>query len=153
MMINILSLRSLLQNMKKSSDGKGLKITIITIIIIVLTYFSWFAFQGHHCRKLRGHGFSYEIEGGLFSKWDYVSFYFFSSPEKTGVGPIIGGGPLQVKCRDVTGDGLPEYIIFHKRYEEEQTILQVDLDSGMYHIYFTNGLKVHYPPEGFYADF
>ncbi len=129
-----------------------LNVVIFTILLIIPISF-WITFQGNSCRKLQKHGFSYTIEGGFLSTWDYVSFYFFKDVNNAGKGPVIGGGPLKVICKDVTGDQLPEYIVRHRGENENQTILQVDIDSGTYHIYSTNWLKVNYPVEGFYADF
>jgi hypothetical protein len=102
------------------------------------------------CRTLRKLGFHYTKTGGWDSpSWDILLFSFFIDVKRSGIGPEIAGDCLKVKCRDVDGDGLPEFIIQSQIYKTYRTILKVDPKVGGYHVYSTKGLGVAYPEEGY----
>ncbi len=115
-----------------------------------MAFISLFLLGNSQCRKLHTYGFRYTITGGKSPTWDTVNFYFFRSAEESNVGPRISGSCLKVECRDIDGDDLAEFIIQSNVTKPYKTILKVTLDSGSYHVQYTEGLKVSFPQEGFY---
>lgn len=130
-------------------SGADVMIGIIALIIVLVLAYCFL--PDIQCRKLKKHGFDYEIMGAEVSPtWDDV-FFFFRNPEGKKIeGPWIAGSRLKVRCRDVDEDGMPEFIVQSKVYKTYQTILKVDLESGSYHVHYTKGLKVNYPQEGYH---
>lgn len=125
-------------------------IWLLFIIISILALFIYFCCGNSQCKKLRKHGFSYSFSGGDSPTWDSIMFYFFKNTETTNLGPEISGSCLQVSCHDVDNDGFAEFIIQSQVTRTYKTILKVDIHSGKYHVLYTEGLKVHYPQEGYF---
>jgi hypothetical protein len=127
---------------------------ILLMISLVFVYlvFTHRKYPDRKCRELQKHGFWYEYEIGTSqtsATWDTILFFFESSEGKRVEGPEITGSLLQVRCRDVDDDGVLEFIVQSRVTNGYQTILKVDPDSGNYHVHYTDGLKVHYPKEGY----
>jgi hypothetical protein len=131
---------------KHKADIRLIGIMDLILILILACFF----FSGIQYRRLKRYGFSYKIEEAKFPTWKIITFFSRDSDGKKVRGPLVAGDRLKLKCRDIDDDGVPEFIIQSNVWEAYRTILKVDLESGSYHVHYTKGLKVDFPPEDYH---
>lgn len=150
--IGVFVILGLIRIMKHSSSLTRNLMVLFIISIPILVYFYTLR-RYSPCKRLHSYGFRYKKLEGSSPTWDVFLFSFEGSGRKASVkGPRIKGDRLKITCVDINNDDIPEFIIQSQVWETYKTILQVNIESGIYHVKENEGLKIYYAQEGYYHD-